>query len=271
MLFGKRNRLAAFSALALIQLFSSCASAPPPRKPTVNERIEFDRAIGTELAQQMAPQLTYKKDAQVQAYLNKIAQRITDKNPELHLPEVKVFLLKDTDRRYRSYGLPGGRVYLSSSRLKTLEFESEVAAMISIELGHVLNEHVQNYLRKNPAGLQIRDAAALPNVLPLKTLEAPEDIDFFSKDGVFAFSAKDNDEAIASAVNLLYDAGYDPRGLVTFLQRLNDNPAHSPWDEAELFRILEQARKSVALLTPLRNPIVQTDDFDLIRGKIQKL
>jgi predicted Zn-dependent protease len=257
--------------LALLQLFSSCASAPPPRKPTVTERIEFNRAIGTELAQQLAPQLTFKKDAQVQAYLGKVAQRLAAKNAELHLTDVKVFLLKDTDRRYRSYGLPGGRLYLSSARLKTLEFESEVAAMMAIELGHLLNEHVQNYLRKSPAGLQVQDAAAMPAVLPLKTLEAPEDIDFLGKDGMFAFSAKDNDEAIASAVNILYDAGYDPRGLITYLKRLNDNPAHSPWDESELSRIMDQARKNVALLTPLRNPIVQTDDFELIRAKLQKL
>jgi predicted Zn-dependent protease len=152
-----------------------------------------------------------------------------------------------------------------------LEFENEAAAVISIEFAHLLNEHVQNYLRRNPAGLQIRDATALPDMLPLRTLEAPEDIDFFGKDGMFAFSAKDNDEAITSAVSLMYDAGYDPRGLVTYLQRLMNNFAHSPWDETELSRLLDQARKSVALLTPLRNPTVQTDDFELIRGKLQKL
>jgi predicted Zn-dependent protease len=155
--------------------------------------------------------------------------------------------------------------------LKTLEFESEVAAAIAIELGHLSNEHVQNYLRRNPSGLRIHDAAALPEVLPLKTLETPDDIDFFSKDGMFSFSAKENDEAISSAVNLLYEAGYDPRGLVTFLQHLIDHPARSPWDEGELDRILALTRKNIALLTPLRNPIVQTDDFELIRGKIQKL
>ncbi len=236
----------------------------------MSERIEFDRAIGTELAQQMTPQLSIKKDTHIQAYLGQVAQRLANKNSELHFSELSIFLLKDTTRQYRSYSLPGGRIYLSSGMLKTVEFESEVAAAIAIEFGHLLNEHIQNYLRRNPSGLRMRDAAALPEVLPLKTLATPEDIDFFSKDGMFAFSAKSDDEAIGSAVNFLYDAGYDPRGLLTLLQRMMDNSAHSPWDQAELGRILDQARKDIALLTPLRNPIVQTDDFVLIRGKLQK-
>jgi predicted Zn-dependent protease len=237
----------------------------------VSERIEFDRAIGTELAERLTPQLSFKKDPLLQTYLNKIAQRLADKNPELHIPESKVFILKDSGSRPKSYALPGGRVYLSSTMLKTVEFENEAAAAISIELGHLLNEHVLNFLRKNPSGLAIRDAAAIPGVLPLKTLDSSEDIDFFGKDGLFAFSARDNLEAVSSAVSILYDAGYDPRGLVTFLQRLNQRSGQSPWEETELQQNLEQARKSIALLTPLRNPIVQTDDFELIRGKLQKL
>lgn len=271
MLLGNRFLNIALSIVIPVMVFNSCASAPPPRKPTVSERIEFDRAIGTELAQQLVPQLSLKRDPQVQAYLTRVAQKIALKNPELHLSEVKTFIMNDTSKRYRSYSLPGGRLYLSVGTLKGVEFENEAAAVISIELAHLLNEHVQNYLRRNPSGLRIRDATALPDVLPLRTLEAPEDIDFFSQDGMFAFSAKDNDEAITSAVGLLYDAGYDPRGMVTYLQRTMDNSFHAPWDESELSRLLDQARKSIALLTPLRNPIVQTDDFELIRGKLQKL
>jgi predicted Zn-dependent protease len=257
--------------LLLITVFWSCASAPPPRKATVSERIEFNRAVGSELAQQMVPQLTLKKDASIQNYLTRIAQRLTDKNPELHLPEVKVFLLQDTGRHYRSYALPGGRVYLSSGMLKTADYESQAAAMIAIELGHLLNEHVLNYLRKNPAGLGVQEVATLPGMLPLKTLQTPEDIDFFGKDGVFAFSAKDNDEAIASSIQILYDAGYDPRGEITFLQYMIDHPSRAPWDLSETNRLLELARKQISLLTPLRNPIVQTDDFELIRTQLQKL
>lgn len=219
----------------------------------------------------MDPQLSFKKDPQIQAYLGKVALRIAEKNSELHLPEVKIFLLRDTTRHYRSYALPGGRIYLSAGSLKGLEFESEAAALIAIELGHLLNEHVQDYLRRNPSGLQVHNIAALPDVLPLKTLGAPDDIDFFGKDGMFAFSAKANEETVISAVSLLYDAGYDPRGLITVLQRMMDNSAHSPWDEAELSHLLDQVRKSIALLTPLRNPIVQTDDFELNHGKLQKL
>lgn len=271
MLFSKRGKIALLLVIAPLLAFTSCASAPPPRKPTVSERIEFDRAIGTELAEQLTPQLSLRKEPQVQAYLTKIAQKLADKNPELHIPEAKVFILKDSGPRPKSYSLPGGRIYLSSAQLRSIEFENEAAAAISIELGHLLNEHVLNFLRKNPSGLRIRDAASIPGVLPLKTLDSSEEIDFFGKDGMFAFSARDNDEAVSSAVSILYDAGYDPRGLVTFLQRLVSHPGQSPWEETELQQNIEQARKSIALLTPLRNPVVQTDDFELIRVKLQKL
>jgi len=271
MLLRTRTAIATLTLLASLLTFFSCASAPPPRKVTVNERIEFDRAIGTELAQQMVPQINLKKDPQIQTYLRGIAQKLADKNPELHLPEVKVFLLKDASHRHQSYALPGGRIYLSSGLLKDVGYESEVAAAIAIQLGHLQNEHILNYLRKNPAGLPVRDVVALPGVLPLKTLEAPEDIDFFGKDGMFSFRTKDDNEAIASAVSILYDAGYDPRGMVTLFQHWMDNSAYSPWDFTELSGALDQARKSIALLTPLRNPIVQTDDFELMRSKFQKL
>ena len=87
------------------------------------------------------------------------------------------------------------------------------------------------------------------------------------------FEAPDAAElaALESAVDLLYRARFDPRGLVSLLQRFQKKSGKIPWDAATLRRMVEKTRESISLRSPLINPIVRSDRFLHVRKRIQKL
>ena len=252
--------------VAVSGFVSACTTPRPPKKVSVSERVQFDRAIGYELAQQFEPEIKFKKVPEITAFLRKIGQSLADATADLHLPSVDVDVFVDEEGKYTAYGLPGGKLYVSTAFLKTAEFENEVAAILAIQLGHLQKEHALEYLRKNYPAM-----VSLDSVAPGKNTGEPVQINYLGAGGLFDFTEKQRTEAIEAGVNILYAAGYDPRGLVTVYQRLVENPGRSPYPSRTVDKLLETTRSVIALHSPLRNPIVRTQAFVAMRKRFQKL
>lgn len=270
--------------LFLLLFLASCASPPPAKKISLSERIEFDREIGDEILKQLEPKLSLKKENVLQGYLKRVGQTLADKTPDLHIPEVKVFLLSENrpDLQGESFAVPGGHVFLSIPVLKTLNYESEVSAYLSIQMGRLLKEQVLNYIRKNPAAESRSEPSTVAGLGPLRTLRPPENLIPFDSGGMFEFKAVQDEEAIDAAFGVLYAGGYDTRGMIRFLQSLiRVADSHPQWLEgnsriaglrvAGLTDLLEYARKRIVFQPPLRNPIVQSPEFLAIKQRLGKL
>jgi hypothetical protein len=175
--------------------------------------------------------------------------------PELRQAPLGVFLLRDSGKasRWRSFSLPGNRVYLPVGFLRNLEFENEVAALIAVEFGHLIGRHaVARYEKlRNP-----QDSEA-----PLVRSESLTAADYFGSNGIFAFSPDALEAAFKAAVGILYSAGYDPRGLSGILSRYARAPSRAPYDPATIARLEEATRLEIANHAPLRNPIVRSQEF----------
>lgn len=270
--FGKFSaRFAWVMSTISLAFVVGCSSGPEPRPVTVEERVQFDRAIGLELAQQLEPQISVRSEPAVTAYLNRVGQTLADANPDLHLKSVGVKLVSEKDGKWMSFGLPGGRVYLPAGVLRGIEFENEVAAAIAVELAHVQLDHVLERIRKSPEGGSFARGASLENLLPTKPGSTPEKLDFFGPTGVFAYPEKAELDAADAAVGILYQSGYDPRGLVGLWNRYLAFPKTSPYEPSTLEKLLDSTRRAIAARAPLRNPIVRSQAFLSIRKKFEKL
>jgi hypothetical protein len=73
------------------------------------------------------------------------------------------------------------------------------------------------------------------------------------------------------AVGILYRAGFDGRGLVAHLERYRAYPEASPYSPARLEKMIDLARRTIALSSPLRNPIVRSPAFQAIRPRLRRL
>lgn len=232
-----------------------CATSPVPVAVTPEEQIRQDHGMGSHLARDFEPKLVIQKDIEVAVYLRKLADRLASTRPVLKDAPLGVFVIQDRDHKWKNFGIPGNRLYLSSRLLKHVETETELAAAVALEFAHILKRHVISRIGK-----------AAP-----ETRGAFRTIEYFGPAGIFNFSEAELLEATTEAVAILYDAGFDPRGLTELLRRHHENPGNSPWQEKTLNRLLENARQAIAMRAPLRNPVVKSKEFLTIRKRMQRL
>ncbi|MDR3605927.1 MAG: hypothetical protein P4M08_00940 [Oligoflexia bacterium] len=267
----------AFSARGLVLtsialVFASCASPPRPKPVSESAKIEFHKTVGNELARKFEPHLAFRQETVVTDYLEKIAHELVANTKGLLLPDITVKLIKND--AWKDYALPGGKIYLSVSTLRQMHYQNEIAAEIALQLAHLQREHVLEYFQKMKAseGSESAPAAAGPaEVLPGQLAPIPEEIDYFGTTGVFAFGEKQDLAALQSAIDILYSAGYDVRGVISLWQVYLNNPQHSPYGDARLTKMLDEARRMIAQKAPLRNPIVRTEAFIAVQKRIKKL
>jgi predicted Zn-dependent protease len=274
-LSGNSVALALFAQFVIL---TACATPPPPKPVSEVERMQFHRRVGSELAQQLEPRLSFREEAHVTAFLGKIGQSLADATPALHLTAVSIALMRgvsgDREGPWRDFALPGGRIYLAIGMLRALPYQNEVAAEIAIQLAHLQHEHVLEYFRTQQSASESAESSSSTSVdalSPVKLGVIPKKIDYFGPTGVFAFDEKQEIEAARDAVDILYADGYDPRGLISLWQNYVDHPDRSPYEEPNLRKILAETRHAIAQKAPLRNPIVRTEAFIAIHNRIEKL
>jgi predicted Zn-dependent protease len=250
----------------------ACSTLMPPKPIPQEQIIKQDNALGLELARQFEEKLTIKRDRGVENYLADLAEKLSTSSSDLKQTRTAVLLIRDHEQVWDSYSLPGNRVYLSLGFVKSVEFENELAAVVALELGHIARRHamirLQKILGPNAPTTAYQKAPLLPE---LPELEAAQKIDFTGPAGLFEYNDEEMAAAAETAVDLLYRAGYDPRGLVTVFNRYAAEPRHSPYDSATIEKVVEHARSAIALYLPLRNPIVRSPTFLGIQKRISRL
>jgi hypothetical protein len=239
--------------VAVLIGLAACISAPP-KKPNLIEQVKKENDVGSRLAKQFEAKLKLREDVAVDAYLQKLGKLLEKASGDPRLENTEVVVIQDRSAIWRSFSLQGKRVYLSLGWLKKMNTDSEVAALIAMELGHIQQRQVLNHLQQNP---EDPDQKKIP--------------DFFGEKGLFTYNKGEMEGAIQSAVGILYKAGFDSRGLILDFQTERSLQAHSVFSATVLESIIQSARDTVDSYPPLINPIVRTQRFSAIRKRIQTL
>jgi beta-barrel assembly-enhancing protease len=247
-----------------------CATVPPPEPISTKQIVEKDCEVGLQIAGRFESELKLGHDVDVSIYLRNLAQALVQ-NTELKDAPIGVLLVADrASGDWRDFSLPGNRIYLSTGLLRQLQFENEVAAAIAFELGHIVKRHALSRLAEQ-MGKKKAENPTLELVLPSEVTAYGQNIRYFGPGGVFGFTDEEQAESVQVAVDILYRAGFDPRGLVSLWDKYKDQPRRSPFDPGALAKLTEQTRQSIALYSPLRNPIVRSQAFIKIQERIRKL
>jgi hypothetical protein len=239
--------------MSMACLAASCTSVPVAPPPSHAEQVEQDRATGEKLSARLEKELRFRGDRELQAYLRNLAVQLAQQHPELGAAPIGVFVIEDQAEVWRSFGLPGNRIYLSAGLLREMEFENELVSVIAIQLAH---------LHRRDLAKRLNEKENSPDLPPSA---------FFGVLGLFAFPPDAEEIAVQDAVDILYGAGFDVRGVVSLYQRYERNPKHSPYDSGLLPRLIEAARLRGSYHAPLRNPVVRSQAFLAVQQRIRKL
>ena len=210
-LLSLRPAAASISVLLLTTL--GCGSA----FQNFNVLSESDEiALGREFSREIEREIKLFTDPEVVRYVDELGQTLVrhSKRSNIHY-YIKVV---DTDE-VNAFALPGGFLYVNRGLISIADTESELAGVISHEIGHVVGRHGAKALTRQ-LGLEI--------VLGMITGRNPTGVQRVASQlaaigGIFSmlhYSREAEREADALAVENLREAGYDPDGVAAFFEKL---------------------------------------------------
>jgi len=172
--------------------------------------------MGAQTAAQVNAQLPMLNDATVNSYVNSLGNSIARRTSR-----------SDLDWRFavvnseiiNAFAVPGGYIYVNRGVLTNASNESELAGALGHEIEHVVRRHSVKQMEKaQGANLGVGIACALTNVCQSGVGQAAIQV---GGTAVFArFSRADEVQADEGGFYNVMNAGINPRGMLTFFEKL---------------------------------------------------
>lgn len=203
-------------AVALLTSSLGYVAAQTRLKPGMNLfSLRDDVEIGRRSAAQIDRQYRTYNDPRV----SRIGRQLAARSSMPNLPwRFRVIDRADAN----AFALPGGYVYITSAMLRRTRNDSELAGILAHEVMHITLRHGTNQASK-----------AMLARMPLQVLGgrlggglagnlAQLGLSFGLNSLFLRYSRSAETQADVGAVQLMRRAGYDPRGLVSFMQTLGN-------------------------------------------------
>lgn len=219
------------AALALCALaLSACSSQQRISAETTLASVlippEQEKQLGLQVKQQLEQeeQIRYVSDPVVDGYVQQVSGKILafarEDRPEVEW-SVKVI---DDPKQVNAFATPGGFLYVYSGLLLAADDTAEVAGVMGHEAGHVVARHSARQM-VNAMGLEKVVAVALgQNPSGAAQLAAG----LAGKTALLAYGRSDELEADQYGARYSSRAGYDPRGIASFFEKLERMGGSAP-------------------------------------------
>ncbi|MGN7438885.1 MAG: M48 family metalloprotease [Alcanivorax sp.] len=179
---------------------------------------EQEKQVGAQEHQKVLQEYGLYKDQKLQDYVTKVGQSVV-KHTERPEVQYKFFLLDSPI--VNAFALPGGYIYLTRGVMALSNSESEMAAVLGHEAGHITGRHsAERYSRglATTLGASIL-AAAIDSSGVSQALGVGSDLYLKS------YSRGQESEADTLGIRYLTRAGYDPNAMSGFLRSLQADSA----------------------------------------------
>ncbi|MBI2026306.1 MAG: M48 family metalloprotease [Deltaproteobacteria bacterium] len=180
---------------------------------------EDEKKLGEQLSQMVSKQVTFVEDPVVNAYLDRVGQKLARVAPD-PLFNYQFRLIKN--RQVNAFTISAGYVYVYTGLVDHAPYEAAFASVVGHEIGHNLARHVTERLSKqNLIGL----ASAI--------IGGPggQAIDLFGGLGLLKFGRDEELEADKLGVDLAYRANFNIQGakaIFEVFKKLEGNKGTTP-------------------------------------------
>ena len=208
-----------FSTLTVV-LFASSATAGLALI-SVNDEIK----LGRQAQQQVRRQVPELRDATVNNYVASLGRRIA---AQADGPRYPYTFDVANYREINAFALPGGPIWVHRGTIRAATTEAQLAGVLAHEIAHIANRHAADQITKGTvanAGLGLL-GALLGNGTGSQLAQLGAG--FAAQATMMKFSRDDEREADLKGLQYMRRAGYDPRGMVEFLQVLRAQQGRDP-------------------------------------------
>lgn len=251
----------------------------------LGEGQEKDIRLGEESLQQLKatgllPPII--EDKELTDYLQNLANLIASKS-DLTIP-VRVFLL-DSDE-INAFALPGGYLFINRGLVEKAETESELVGVLAHELAHVSARHGARLMKKANIASMFFQAAQLAALIFTGGVAGigmyyALNYGFFGLGLVLDLAllgvSRDYEmEADQLGVQYAWNAGYDPRGFITFFDKMASEKGYVK--SASFFRThpafferIVSTFSEISYLPEKGEMMIDSTDFHTTKEKLAKL
>jgi beta-barrel assembly-enhancing protease len=232
--------------------------------------IDEEKQLGDKLAVEVEKQYKVVNDPEVQAYINRVGQRLLTGVRKVEFPYT--FKVVE-DKSINAFAIPGGHTYINTGLIKAASTETELAAVMAHEINHVVARHSTKQLTKQ-YGYQLLAGLLLGNQGDLAKVAA----DLFGKAGMMYYSREMESQADYLGVETMYKAGYNPQGMVTFFRKLEASAKENPGSLNKFFAShpqtpdrIQNIQQEIAKLPPKHFPPESEAELNKVKARIQNL
>jgi len=235
-----------------------------------------DIKLGKQVAVDAEKQLPSCNAPTVDTYLTELGKKLIAKLPTGGVEYPWEFHCVN-DKAINAFALPGGYVFVNRGAIEAADNEAQLAGVIAHELSHVALRHGTAEATKAQAaqaGVGIIGAIFGGNAGGALLTELGR----FSAGGVLLrYSRTAETQADVVGTQVLYDAGYDPRALAQFFEKIEadskgQNPpeffSDHPNPEHRVERVEEEIDKLGGLPTKMKRDSVE---FETIKREVRAL
>lgn len=220
-LFQPVERVIRWLLVPLLAAMVACAPTVKKAERVFTPSIKSEKEMGQEFAQEAAKKLSLVEDPEVVEYVSRIGEPIIQAAQPMPY-RFRFHVVKSPG--LNAFAVPGGHLYLFSGLLLKAQSANEVAAVIAHELSHVKHRHTAQMIGKGTLVSLTSLAAILVGAVATGG-EGGQAVMAGAlgagQAAQLAFTREFEEEADRFGLFYMYQAGYDPRGLLDFFATMS--------------------------------------------------
>lgn len=184
----------------------------------------LERLLGDAIMERGRHDPTYIDDLDINQYLTTLGRQLAAHAPRPLEQRITVFPVRDP--QINAFAMPGGYIGINSGLVVAADNESELVAVLAHEIAHVMQRHIARGISQQSQGTGIMVASMVGALLA--ALAGQPDLAMgvatFGQaaaiDRQLGFSRSAEQEADRAGLQMMRQAGFDPRGMVEMFRRL---------------------------------------------------
>lgn len=237
--------------------------------------IDREIAYGESFMRFARAQLPIIDDPVLDEYLDDLGQRLVSHAENVRFPFTFFLIHDDT---INAAAFLGGKVKVHFGLFLNAENENELAGVLAHEISHITQRHIARYMesqtKQTPVAIAgLVGSIALAIINPSVGVAAMQTMLGINVQTAISYTRDNEFEADRIGMKLLYEAGFDPMGMVTFFQKLAATSRYaSKPPEMLLTHPLPETRISEARNRAANYPKVRKHDdlnFSFAKARIQ--
>lgn len=185
---------------------------------------QMEQVFGAQSMQSLHASGAWLDDPEVNAYLESLGRRLLQADPEIARDPFEFFAV--ASREINAFALPGGHVGVNTGLILATHSESELASVLAHEISHVSQHHIARQMAGQAGNQALSIAAMLGALIAAGTgngqaaMAAITGVTAAQIQSQINYTREHEQEADRIGFQLLTKAGFDPRAMASFFERL---------------------------------------------------